>query len=171
MAAADREERRQALFVELLAAQPRVFRYCRSYLRSEQDALDACQETYLEVLLQVDRLVDHANPMGWLFVTAKNKCRNAARRRRPAERLAEHHEGAGPDVADGLVDREDAQRLLQRLPARDRSIVELRCRGYSSREVGEQLGISENAVNLRLHRVRRLLRDSGAGPGRSASGE
>lgn len=156
MAAAGMEERRQALLVELLSAQPRVLRYCRSRLQREQDAQDACQEAYVLVLRRIDDLLEHENPIGWVFVTARNKCLELLRQRErePQAQVAGMPEGRSEDVLDMLIARGAAREMLARLSPQDRRIVELKLDGYSAREIGLRLGLTENAVNLRMYRIR-----------------
>lgn len=160
MAAVSGEGQRVALLLKLSHSRPRILRYCRARLGVEQDAEDVCQEVYLELWAQSDRLVDHAEPIGWLFVTARNKCHESLRRRKPVADPSEVADRRAQDVLDMLVEVEDVQGLLDRLPAALREVAELRCQGYSSREIGQRLRppISENAVNMKLHRIRALLR-------------
>lgn len=159
MASSGADDPRTTLLTELLAAAPRLLRYCRRRLGCEQDAEDACQETYVEVFRKLDDvLLNHAYPMGWLFKTANNKCRDVYRRRQRTTLMAEVPETAGDDILDELVAREDVRGLLERLSSPLREVAQLRYEGFSSRLIGERLGINENAVNLRMHRVRQILR-------------
>lgn len=48
--------------------------------------------------------------------------------------------------------------LVEALPARVRDLAALRGLGYSLREIGEQMGISAQAVSLMLTRYRRSLK-------------
>lgn len=73
-----------------------------------------------------------------------------------AERVP-HHDG---DPAKLVADSEAARRLLARLRPRDRRIVEMRARGLTLDEIGKRLGVTRQAVDERLARLRR----AGASP-------
>lgn len=59
-----------------------------------------------------------------------------------------------------VEDREFLQQLLQAVPTEYREIIKLRCYyGFSAKETGNILGISEGNVNKRLERARKLITD------------
>ena len=63
-----------------------------------------------------------------------------------------HHDG---DPARLAADSEATRRILARLRPRDRRIVELRAEGLTLREIGARLGITRQAVEERLARLRK----------------
>lgn len=64
---------------------------------------------------------------------------------------------AGPETAD-TGEAFSARAMVERLPQRDRAIVEsMKIQGASARETGLQLGISEGAVRVALHRALKSL--------------
>ena len=70
---------------------------------------------------------------------------------------------SGTEPADQRLAREEEQEAVRaaidQLPDHSRTILLLRdIEGVSTQEVAEQLGISPNAVKLRLHRARQALR-------------
>lgn len=59
-----------------------------------------------------------------------------------------------------MEDREFIQQLLNAVPAEYREIIKLRCYyGFSAKETGDILGLSEGNVNKRLERARKLIAD------------
>jgi RNA polymerase sigma-70 factor (ECF subfamily) len=69
---------------------------------------------------------------------------------------------------DQAVDRDSLGRALRDLPASMRTVVILKdVYGLSCREIGDELGVSEGAVKVRLHRARRRLKNAlfGGDPG------
>lgn len=67
---------------ELLKSQhPRLLALCKYRLQNEQDALDACQETYLRAFLRVAKLRTAEQPERWLRETARRVCLESLRRR------------------------------------------------------------------------------------------
>jgi RNA polymerase sigma-70 factor (ECF subfamily) len=66
----------------------------------------------------------------------------------------------GPE-ADAVASQRRARlhRAIRELPLGMRQVLTLALEGLSNREVGEVLGISDNAVAIRLTRARQALRD------------
>jgi RNA polymerase sigma factor (sigma-70 family) len=60
---------------------PKILRRCQSLLLNEQDAQDACQETYARAVLHRDKLQAAEHPGGWLMGTARRVCYESLRRR------------------------------------------------------------------------------------------
>jgi RNA polymerase sigma-70 factor (ECF subfamily) len=64
------------------------------------------------------------------------------------------------DVVDTRLDLQEVERALASLPAHYRVPVVLRdVYGFSMDEIGKQLGISETAAKVRVHRGRKRLRE------------
>ena len=57
---------------------PMVLRRCRAILRDEEKALDAMQDTFVQILKKRDVLEDRA-PSSLLYITATNICLNIIR--------------------------------------------------------------------------------------------
>jgi RNA polymerase sigma-70 factor (ECF subfamily) len=126
---------------------------CRAAYRTLGDweaAQDLVQDTFLLALLK-DALPAHPNPGAWLTLTLQNLVRNERRR------LVSH--GALPlDYAGELPAAEAEHGLRDILPAglaeSERELLTLRFeRQLSYRELGERMGISENACRVKLFRT------------------
>jgi RNA polymerase sigma-70 factor, ECF subfamily len=64
-------------------------------------------------------------------------------------------------VAEDAVDKDELARALEALPLSLRPVVILKdVYGLSCREIGDEMGITEGAVKVRLHRARRRLQAS-----------
>lgn len=59
----------------------RVIAYCRNHLEEEQDAHDACQETFTRAVLHWDKVRACERPGGWLMEAARLVCMEVQRRR------------------------------------------------------------------------------------------
>jgi RNA polymerase sigma-70 factor (ECF subfamily) len=92
----------------------------------------------------------------WVFAIAHNKIIDEVRRRVRFRELDRRF----PPIKDIQYEETiainavyDVDRVLKTLPPRDRKIVSsIRIEGYSARELAQQLGISEVAVRIVLHR-------------------
>ena len=148
----------------------RVFGFCRNRLRSQQEAEDATQTTFLYAFRALQRGTFPVSEKAWLFKIAENVCFAAYRSngRRSARELAD-----GSDIiehAPAIEDRQDAlfglDEALASIPDRQRDAFVLReLRGLSNREIAEHIGVSVTAVEMLVFRARRSLAralDSGA---------
>jgi len=128
-----------------------------------ETAEDLVQKTFLKLHIFRGRYVAAGSFRGWIFVVARNVLRDEARRR--ARR---------PDPVEEFVDertrwraREEGAKevgilvaeALAVLPLTQREVIVLnRYHGMNYAEIGEVLGISENAVKQRAFQAMRKLR-------------
>ena len=141
---------------EFLAAfhrqKDRVYRLALSYTKSVPDAEDVCQTVFLKLLQQPTRPPEAEK--AWLIRVTVNQCRDLLKsswRRRTAP-LEEAVYFSVPE------DRELFQAVMA-LPPKDRVVIHLHYyEGYTAREIGSQLGISESAVQNRLIRALKRLK-------------
>ncbi len=127
---------------------------------SRQLAEDITQETYLRAVTQWPQENKPENALAWLQTVARNLLLNHYRRRQPQSLEASNIDcilDAAPVVAP------DAAALvywgLARLRRRPRRVLEaFYVEGRSTREIAQELGISERAVEGRLRRARQMLK-------------
>ncbi|WP_421996754.1 sigma-70 family RNA polymerase sigma factor [Reyranella sp.] len=127
--------------------------------RGIADSEDIVQETLLAIHLKRDTW-DEGQPLEpWVRAIARHKLADHLRRRgyRDHVDIDDHADvlaTAAPDAAATI----DSQRLLAGLPARQRRIVEeVSLAGRRAAEVAAQLGMSEGAVRVALHRALKAL--------------
>lgn len=142
--------------------------------RSEADAEDLVQETYIRALRHRDQFTPGTNMKAWLFRILTNTFINSYRKRSTQPQTTElddveettlyrHMTDTGGGVAeperevlDNVVDTE-VQQALEDLPERFRTVVLLDVEGFSYKEIAEVLEIPIGTVMSRLHRGRRFL--------------
>ena len=131
-----------------------VYRLALSMTGSPADAEDVCQTVFLKLLEKGPELPpDKAR--AWLFQVTANECRSLWRRlrRRPTVPLEEALAVAAPDS-------EPLLRQIMALPHGDQAVLYLHYyEGFSTREVGRLLHISQSAVTTRLQRARNKLKE------------
>ena len=69
-------------------------------------------------------------------------------------------EAIAPAVQNRIAQHEDVARLrlaIRQLPETDRAIISMNLDGYENAEVAEMLGISNNHVAVKLHRIKQQL--------------
>ena len=155
----------------------RLLAVARRYLRSEEDARDAVQEGFVAAFRSIGRFQGGSSLSTWLHRIVINACLMKLRssRRRPEGSIEEllprfdetGHRVSEPeeprDSVEEAIDRSQTRRLVRdaiaRLPESYRTILLLRdIEELTTAEAAATLGLSENAVKIRLHRARQALR-------------
>ncbi len=157
-------QRDQEAFAALVRRHgPMVLGVCRSVLRHEQDAEDACQATFLVLARKAGALRRPEAVGPWLHGVAYRLALHARSALRRSEARAAPGE-VGPDVdpAAELIAREGQALLheeLVRLPAWYRDpLVLCYLQGATRDEAAQQLGCPVATLKSRLERGRQLLR-------------
>ena len=134
-------------------------------------AQEITQDTFIQAFKSLPSLRDPARFSGWLHVIAKRQCIEWLRRKpmtmqsldampkAELERLSYVQyleEEQSQASTDGL--REVVERLLQKLPVNERSVMVLHYyKGLTYEEVSALLDVSLNTVKSRLYRARKRL--------------
>jgi RNA polymerase sigma-70 factor, ECF subfamily len=144
---------------------PAALALAHRLLGHRQDAEDVTQEAFLAALQHLDRFDSQRAFAPWFFTIVGNTALNARKRlaRRATEALPEDVPSNGVPPTAAVEARETRERVrvaLQRLPERQRTIIQLSgFDGLTSREIGEILGIPAGTVRWELHQARRALHD------------
>lgn len=133
----------------------------------DQTAREALQATFVRVVRHIKVFPDEAAFWRWLTVLARSAFTDETRKRRRyfafLDRFTQHtdiHHTADNGEADEHL-RALLQRSLGSLPADERQLVESKYLAERSvREIARELQTSEKAVESRLVRIRRKLKDA-----------
>lgn len=146
---------------ELMAAhERRVLAYAIRRAPTEADAEEAAAETFVTAWRK--RAQVPADALPWLLGVARRVLANQRRSRQRhlglIARLTQH--GASAEAPAGAADEGPAIRALGRLRPDDQELLRLVAwEELDHRSIGLVLGISENAVAIRLYRARQRFRD------------
>ncbi len=160
-------DRRVESYERLLAHHgPSLLRLARRVLRNDDEAADALQDAFLAVHRKLDGFRGEAHVSTWLHRVVLNTClmRLRARRRRPEHppETLETLLDAGPSAFERLerLQRiERVRRAIDGLAETHRTVLTLcELKEQSALEAARRLGITANAVKIRLCRARRALR-------------
>jgi RNA polymerase sigma-70 factor (ECF subfamily) len=157
----------------------RLYRVARSVLNDEDEAEDVVQETYVRAFTHLDGFRGEAQLSTWLTRIALNEALGRLRRRRITVGLKDidaindqgearviylpsARQDSDPEAAAA---RTEVRRLLEhavdQLPEHFRVVFMLRdIEEMSVEETASHLGLRTETVKTRLHRARRLLRQS-----------
>ncbi len=146
----------------------RITRLVYRLLGWSDDAEDVVQEVFLSALKNIKAFRGESGLSTWLMRIAVNKCRSHRRSLRvrlrllagAAERVRRTRSARPEDASADAETFRRVRRAVRALPVRYREVVVLRyLEETPTTEVAEILGISQAAVDTRLHRARRRLKD------------
>lgn len=153
-------------FSELVSRfQDRIYRFLVRLTRSQDDARDLTQETFLRAFQSLPRWTPDARFTTWLFRIARNLAFDLLRRHKRIEFVALEEHATIVDTAPGPDDvLQTAQRLrlleaaLLRLPAEHREILLLReIEDMTYDDIADVLGLNLGTVKSRIARARSAL--------------
>jgi RNA polymerase sigma-70 factor, ECF subfamily len=154
---------RQAYEELVRATHRRVYSLAVRLVGDRHDAEDVAQEAYLRMFRGLAGFREEARFETWMYRIVANTAMSMLKRRgRFGEILEEEAlDVPVPDMAaERAVHRDELGRALAALPIGQRTVLWLKdVYGLSCREIGEDLGIEEGAVKVRLHRGRKQLRE------------
>jgi RNA polymerase sigma-70 factor (ECF subfamily) len=153
-----------------------LYRTALRMTRSEADAEDLVQETYIRAFRFRDQFTLGTNMKAWLFRILTNTFINTYRRKAAQpevtdlegvdefslyRRMADDRAASSsPDPETELLKRvvdTEVTDALEELPEKFRTTVLLDVEGFSYKEIAEMLGIPIGTVMSRLHRGRKFL--------------
>ncbi|MFK3649042.1 RNA polymerase sigma factor [Lysobacter enzymogenes] len=149
------------------AALERVLRHSRQDLRRYaefhcviNDIEDAVQESLIAVSRKLRDLRVLECFVSWSFRIVKRECNRLKRGRRMLSGQPITDEIAPVVTPEPAEWRHDVAAALESLPAHYRQIILLRdLEGLTVAEIGDELGMTREAVKSRLHRARVLARE------------
>lgn len=162
-----RESADQERFLALLAANRRpLLKVCWAYGYTTHDRDDLFQEIASRLWASFDKYDPARNFSTWMYRVALNVAIDFRRRQRRRAREVAVWDDGGVEIQDAARDDatqtqlDELRELLERQSEADRALLILCLEGYSHREIGEVLGISESNVGTRLNRLKKSLRQT-----------
>jgi RNA polymerase sigma-70 factor, ECF subfamily len=145
------------------------------YIGHQADALDLAQETFVRVYQSRSRYTARAKFASWLFTIAVNLCRNYVRRwERTGGTAMESLDADSTKTSEWILSSDDSpdqaaikselissiKEALKKLPHDLKTVIllyEYEDRSYE--EISSVLGCSIKAVEMKLYRARKWLRE------------
>lgn len=142
---------------------------CFRYNSNEEDARAAYNTGFIKILKALNKIDDNVNFNAWakrVMVNSlideyrKNKKYNTQITKSDNERELDYYSEGNPNAAESNLGYENIIMLVKELPATTERVFNLYViEGYSHKEIGEMLDMSEGTSKWHLSTARKLLRE------------
>ncbi|GEM_PF-1570482 len=124
-----------------------AFNFAYSIVSNPEDAKDAVQEAFMKFYKAKDRIDKDKNVKAYLFQIIKNVCFDMLKEKRYTEQLDNISIRDEKNKAEEIDRKTIIKKALEILNRQERMVVVLLTfKGFSSKEAGEILGISDSTV-------------------------
>ncbi len=145
----------------------KLYFFSLGYLKSEKDAEEIVQETFLKLWERRHELDPERSVQAYLFKIAFNFIRKRMVRMIRENEFRDELAGELTNFDDNTANAldyhfllEHISRLISHLPPRQKQVLELRkLQGYSLPEIAEMLGLSQKTVEAHLTASLKFLKD------------
>ena len=142
-----------------------VYRYLYSLSHDASLSEELAAEVFVEVVKSIALFRGEADIRTWIFSIARHRWLRHLRKRENTislEELTGELLAPGKPLEERYYEKKAAERIYELLdgePERTRTIVLMRVEGYSFREIGVKLGISENSARVIDFRAKKKIRE------------
>lgn len=138
----------------------RVNRLCLGYT-SGNAALskDLTQDVFIKVWQNLETFKNQSNISTWIYRIAVNTCLLELRKKKSVRLIEAHNQPT--DSEDYSDEREkklqQLYKCITRLETTNKSIILLELEGVPQKEIAQIIGLSHEAVRVRIHRIKQEL--------------
>src|SRR5690606_38979950 len=141
----------------------KMYAVCLRYAGNTQEAEDILQEGFIKIFKKLSSFRSEGSFEGWVRRIFVNTAIEHFRRKRYLQPVTEKEEntleGNYLSVLDDLAER-DIMELVQQLSPGYRTVFNMYVvEGYTHKEIGDMLGISEGTSKSQLSRAKVILQD------------
>jgi RNA polymerase sigma factor (sigma-70 family) len=142
---------------------PRMYAVCLRYAGNAEEAEDILQEGFIKIFKKLDSFRGDGSFEGWVRRVFVNTAIEHFRRKRYLQPVTEREEntieGKSLSALDGLAEK-DILALIKELSPGYRTVFNMYVvEGYTHKEIGDMLGISEGTSKSQLSRAKVILQD------------
>jgi len=147
----------------------RIYRICCCYVRDPEERKDVYQEVLIHVWENLRKFEGRSRISTWIYRITVNTCLGFARLEKRRKRLFDDEAQPDPDRTPGppagAAPEDGGEAIgrlyacINRLPPLDRALVSLYLEDVSTREMAEVLGIGEVNARVKLHRIKKTLKE------------
>lgn len=134
-----------------------VYKYfCKK--TNQDDAEDLAQQTFLKLITYISCIDIIRSPKSLVFTVAKSVLSDYYRNKKTLEITISFDELYDYTENYDFTDEIESTDFLNKLTKRERQIVELKIKGYNSKEIGNKLGVSGSTVRTYIENIRKKIR-------------
>ncbi len=151
----------QKYFVETYSSY--IYTICRRYIRREDIAKDCLQDTLMHILKKINKYNEQGRFKGWISTVTVNKCIECIRKEKrniftAVEKLPDQITNEKITLK---LEHDDIMKFIDTIPEQYRIVINMYLvEGYSHKEIGDILGISESSSRSTLSRARKMINKS-----------
>ena len=141
---------------------PRMYGICLRFAGNKMEADDILHEGFIRVFTKINDFRNEGSLEGWIRRTIINTAINYYRRNSRYSKMSELDNldlaSDNYNVVYDKISRDELLEIIQELPSGYRTVFNLNVvEGYTHKEIGELLNISDNTSKSQLNRARLLL--------------
>lgn len=140
----------------------KMYAVCLRYMGNADDAQDILQEGFIKIFKNLERFRGEGSFEGWVRRIFVNTAIEQIRKKKTDLSLTEKEESIELKSVSAIenINEKDLLRIIKDLSPGYRSVFNLYVvEGYSHKEIGELLGISEGTSKSQLARARMILQE------------
>lgn len=139
----------------------KVFRLCRGYFQGN-DALasDTAQDIFIKIWEHLDSFRNQSSISTWLYRISVNTClmhlrKQSVKKEKSTDQL--------PSIAAEATSHEEEEKMqkmyacIHQLGEQDKLITLMMLEGIAYEQIAEVVGISEETLRVRIHRIKKSL--------------
>ena len=142
---------------------PKMYYICLRYARHEMEAQDMLQDGFVKVFDHIGKFKFEGSSEGWVRRIMVNTALNYCRKRSFKEEvigLEDYQDQVVSSKAISKLSEQELLQLIQQLPDGYRMVFNLYViEGYSHKEIGDKLGISESTSRSQLAKSRKWMQN------------
>lgn len=147
----------------------KIFRLCFNYTKNDEDRMDLFHDVLIRIWDRLDSFQEKSSLGTWIFRLTVNSGIDFVRKQKVRHRIEVRSERG--DSSPGIVKSNAEENMalseeteflyesLDRLPLVDKTIISLYFEDLSYEEISHVIGISENHVGVKIHRIKKKLEE------------
>lgn len=125
------------------------------YVEQEEDKKDLHQEILLQAWKSFGNFKGNSSFSTWLYKVALNTVLTFHKKKKPTDDISKIPEiASSPDKQE---DHEVLYHIIKSLDEIDRMLITLHLDGYKNLEIAEITGMTQNHINVKIHRVKNKI--------------
>jgi RNA polymerase sigma-70 factor (ECF subfamily) len=142
---------------------PKMMYVCLRYCKNQNDAEDVLQESFIKIFSSIDKYKNEGSFEGWMRRIFVNSCLDFLRKEKQlsgTSSLEDVEFKIHDDYSTSQnLEAEDLMKIIEKLPKGYQVVFSLfAIEGYSHKEIGELLNISEDTSKSQYFRARASLK-------------